>query len=285
MLPLLALVLAACFGPPQPVAIVGYSDHAMEPFIARDGQTLFFNNRNDPPRETDLHWAVRIDNTHFRYQGPITSANWSDLDGVASLSRDGIFAYISPRLAEGRAATIWTGRWTGQRVEAQVLNHALAPGRWPAFNMDAEISASGAHLYFTDNIWAPGAPRTSDLRLAVHQNGAWGRAREFDRWFVNINTRSALEYAPATSENELELYFTRLTRHFLQPLRFETFVATRESTSAPFGAPERIGAISGVAEAPSVAPDGALYFHAMVDGRFTILRTPRDCPASDLAQP
>ncbi len=278
MLPLLALALATCFGSPQPVAIVGYSDHAMEPFIARDGQTLFFNNRNEPPRETDLHWAVRIDDTHFRYQGPITSVNWPDLDGVPSLARDGTFAYISPRIAEGRAATIWTGRWTGQRVEAQVLNHALSPGRWPAFNMDAEISASGAHLYFTDNVWAPGVPRSSDLRLAVRENGAWRRARESDRLFVNVNTSGALEYAPATSENELELYFTRLTRRFLQPPRFESFVAVRESTNAPFAAPERIAVINGVAEAPTVAPDGALYFHAMVDGRFTILRAPRDCP-------
>jgi hypothetical protein len=272
-----AAALAVCFGQPQPVTIEGYRDHAMEPFISRDGQTLFFNNRNDPPRETDLHWATRVDDTHFRYQGPITSANWPDLDGVPSLARDGTFAYISPRIADGRAATIWTGRWTGQRVQAQTLNHALSPGRWPAFNMDTEISASGAHLYFTDNIFAPVAPRTSDMRLAVRDNGAWRRAPEFDRLFANVNTPNALEYAPATSADELELYFTRLTRRFLQPPRFESFVATRENTDSPFGALERIRVIAGIAEAPSVAPDGALYFHANAGDVFRIMRTERRC--------
>jgi hypothetical protein len=121
--------------------------------------------------------------------------------------------------------------------------------------------------------------RTSDIRLAVRENGRWRRAPEFDSWFAAINTRGALEYAPATNEAETELYFTRLTRPFLRPPHFETFVATRESADAPFGAPQRIAALQGYVEAPSVAPDGALYFHAMVDGRFTIMRTPRQCPA------
>ncbi len=272
-----AAILALCFGAPSSVTIEGYADHAMEPFIARDGHTLFFNNRNDPPRETDLHRATRVDNTHFRYQGPIASANSADLDGVPSLARDGTFAYISPRIADGRAATIWTGRWTGRAVEGQVVHAALSPGRWPAFNMDAEIAANGVHLYFTDNVFAPGAPRTSDLRLAVRADGVWRRAPEFDRLFANINTASMLEYAPATSNNELELYFTRLNRRFLQPPRFETFVATRETPAAPFSAPVRIPAITGIAEAPTIAPDGALYFHSMVDGRFTIMRSRRDC--------
>jgi len=33
-----AIVLASCFGQPQAVTIESYSDHAMEPFIARDGR-------------------------------------------------------------------------------------------------------------------------------------------------------------------------------------------------------------------------------------------------------
>ena len=44
----------ATFGAAQPVTILGYADHAMEPFLSRDGAILFFNNRNDPPEQTDL---------------------------------------------------------------------------------------------------------------------------------------------------------------------------------------------------------------------------------------
>ncbi len=275
-----ALVLAACFGAPHLVTIEGFGDHAMEPFIARDGQTLFFNNRNDPPAETDLHWAQRLDDTHFLYRGPVAGANSGDLDGVPSLARDGSFAYISPRIAEGRAATIWTGRWTGARVAASTLNHALTPGRWPAFNMDAEISANGQRIYFTDNVWAPGAPRTSDLRVALRTSeGGWRRAPEYDSWFAQINTASALEFAPATSEDERELYFTRLTRNLLQAPRFEIMVATRPSADVAFGAPARIAALDGALfEAPTVAPDGALYFHKQIDGRLRLMRAPRTCP-------
>jgi hypothetical protein len=119
--------------------------------------------------------------------------------------------------------------------------------------------------------------RTSDIRLAVRENGRWRRAPEFDSWFVAINTSGALEYAPATNEAETELYFTRLTRPFLRPPRFETFVAVRDSSNEPFGRPERIGALRGYVEAASVAPDGALYVHAMLNGRFTIMRSARAC--------
>lgn len=276
-----ALTLAACFAPMQPVAIEGYAGHAMEPFIARDGATLFFNNRNEPARETDLHWATRIDDTHFRYQGKLTSANSDHLDGVASLARDGTFAFTSLRAFESRGATAWMGHWNGAAVSALNLETALRPGPPPRFNMDGELSASGAHFYVTDNLWALiGGLRTSDIRLAVRENGRWRRAPESDSWFTAINTRNALEYAPATNEAETELYFTRLTLQFLRPPRFETFVAVRASVSEPFGAPVRIDALRGYVEAPTVAPDGALYVHAMVNGRFTIMRSARACPAA-----
>ncbi|ANP45123.1 hypothetical protein [Candidatus Viadribacter manganicus] len=272
-----ALALALCFGPPQPVQIAGYSGHAMEPFISRDGETLFFNNRNGPSDQTDMFWASRIDDTHFRYRGPVAGANSAELDGVPSLARDGTFAYISPRIANGRAAAIWTGHWAGAAVDSPVLNHALTPGRWPLFNMDAEISADGRRLYIADTRWAAPIPRASDLRLAVRTRDGWRRAREFDFWFASINTSRALEYAPATSSNELELYFTRLTPHFLAPPALEIMVATRADVTSAFGVPARIAAIIGFVEGPSVAPDGALYLHAKIDEMHVLMHAARTC--------
>lgn len=281
-LPIAVSVLAACFAPLQPVTIEGYSDHAMEPFIARDGETLFFNNRNQPAEETDLHWATRIDDLTFLYRGRIASANSSHLDGVASLARDGTFAFTSLRAFESDGATIWMGRWTGEAATDLELVTQLRPGAPPRFNMDGELSASGARFYVTDNRWALiGGLRTSDIRASVREGGRWRRAPEYDDWFGAINTRDDLEYAPATNEAETELYFTRLARRFLRAPRFETFVSVRSEASGPFGAPARIGALQGYVEAPTVAPDGALYVHAMLNGRFTIMRSARECAAAN----
>ncbi|WP_395645169.1 hypothetical protein [Terricaulis sp.] len=274
---LAAAALALCFGPPQPVSIEGYRGHAMEPFITRDGATLFFNSRNGPHDQTDMFWAERIDDLRFRFRGPVTGGNSNALDGVPSLSRDGTFAFISTRAYEAQFATIWTGRWDGRTIGALRLERALAPGRPPQFNMDLEISADGARLYFTDNVWAAPMPRTSDLRLAVRQNGQWRRAEPADAWFTRINTR-ALEYAPATSPDERELFFTRLTPRFLQPPRLEIMVATRARADTAFSAPARVASIQGFVEAPSVAPDGALYFHAKIDEMHLLMRAPRHCP-------
>lgn len=274
---LAAIALALCFGAPQPVAIDGYNGHAMEPFISRDGGALFFNSRNGPRDQTDIFWAERIDDLHFRFRGPVPGANSSDLDGVPSLARDGTFAFVSTRAYEARHATLWTAVWNGRALTALSLQSELSPGPPPWFNMDAELSAEGAHLYFTDGQWAPGIPRSSDLRLAVRANGAWRRAARADALFARINT-DALEYAPATSADEHELYFTRLTRAWLAPPRLEIMVATRQDTNAAFSAPARITSITGFVEAPTVAPDGAIYFHLKrSDGLHRIMRAPRNC--------
>jgi hypothetical protein len=273
---LTAAALAACFDAPQPVTIRGYNGHAMEPFITRDGTALFFNSRNGPQDQTDLFWAARIDDATFAFRGPVEGANSEALDGVPSLSSNGRFAMISPRAFDTRQATIWTGVWNGSAVTSLRLETALSPGRPPRFNMDAEIASDGARLYFTDNIWAPVMPRTSDLRLAVRENGRWRRAPEADRLFARVNS-SALEYAPATSADEFELYFTRLTRPFLQPPRLEIMVATRRSLADAFSAPTHIGAVRGFVEGPTVAPDGAIYFHMKVNDHHRIMRSPRTC--------
>lgn len=282
----LALTLAACFGAPQPVTIRGYDDHAMEPFISRDGQTLFFNSRNGPNDRTDIYAARRVDDLTFDLMGPVRGANSDKLDGVPTLARDGTFGLISVRSVNEAHATIWTGRWDRRGVSDLVLQRALSPGRLPLFNMDIELSADGNRLYFTDNRWVPlGAPATSDFHLAVRENGVWRRAPEFDPWFARINT-PALEYAAGISADERELYFTRAVFPFLRAPRLEIMVATRPDVASAFGDPVRIGTISGFVEAPTVAPDGALYYHAKLKGgRHRLFRAPRTCPTEDRIAP
>jgi hypothetical protein len=274
-----ALALAACFGAPEPVAIRGYDGHAMEPFISRDGATLFFNSRNGPRDQTDIFRAERIDALTFTFRGPVAGANSPMLDGVPTMARDGAFAFISTRSLEARNATIWTGRWTGDDVGVLRLETALSPGKLPLFNMDTEISADGNRLYYTDNKWSPfGPPSTSDFHVAVRDGAGWRRAPEFDFWFTRVNGPRTLEYAAGISEDERELYFTRLTPRFLAAPHLEIMVASRPSATAPFGDPARVGAISGFVEGPTVAPDGSLYYHAKIRGQHSLFRVPRTCP-------
>lgn len=274
-----AAVLAASFGEPQAVTIKGWTADAMEPFIARDGQLLFFNSRNEPGDQTDIYWAKRIDALTFQFQGAVTGANSKALDGVPSLAQDGTFAFVSTRDYDRRHATLWMGRWHDERVDQLALPTALARRPPPWFNMDGELSADGNHLYFTENEWRPGSfPKSSDLLLAARVAGQWQIDPASATLFKGVNS-SALAYAPATSADELELYFTRLTPGFLVlPPRLEVLVATRETMSAPFSAPARIGAITGFVEGPTVAPDGALYFHKKLGGRFVIMRSARSAP-------
>jgi hypothetical protein len=65
------------FGNPLRITIQGYSGQAMEPFITRDGQYLFFNNSNDPSVDTNLHYAGRINDVTFEYKGEIKAIRFS----------------------------------------------------------------------------------------------------------------------------------------------------------------------------------------------------------------
>src|SRR5258706_3162926 len=78
---------------PQPVRIEGYTGDAMEPFLSRDGAFLFFNTRNDPKVDTDIHFARRKDDLTFVHQGVLKGTQSKGLDGVPTMSRDGRFCF------------------------------------------------------------------------------------------------------------------------------------------------------------------------------------------------
>lgn len=249
----------------------------MEPFISRDGTWLFFNNRNKPKDQTDIHIAKRIDETHFRYIGQLGGANSKALDGVPSMDRAGMFFFISPRAYDQSKNTLWQGQFTKGRVENKRQITGDAP-RYEALwlNIDAEISANGQTLYFVENRWRlfGGGIKSANILLArKNEQGEFIRPKNLIEIFKNINT-DLLEFAPATSADERTLYFTRVDTDALRNGRedgFGIFVATRPTASAPFGPPQRIKAIKGYVEGPTVSPDGcAIYFHKRVGDMFKI---------------
>lgn len=268
--------VGAQFHTPQPITIVGYGGHAMEPFLSRDGKQLFFNNRNDPADQTDIHWAERIDDLTFRYRGRIDGANSPDLDGVPTLSRDGRFCFISTRAYAATLATVHCGTWRdGRLLEARLQPEVSVhvPGR---LIFDVEIDAGGQRLIVADGRFKGGTvPASADLRQAVWVDGMFRLHPAADPLFAAVNTKKALEYAAALSSDGRELAFTRIEGK-APFLRFSVWIARRKTVDSPFEAPVRLPAIKGVAEAPTFSPaNDALYYHRRDGDRYSIWRVSR----------
>ncbi len=281
------LLLAACagpaasapdgFAPPQRVEIAGYDGDAMEPALSRDGAVLFFNNRNDPPDETDLHWAERIDDTHYRYRGLLDGVNGPALDAVASISRDGRFCFVSTRSYFETLGTIYCGQGADGRVRNVALQTDASVHTLGRLMFDVETDARGETLIVADGLFRGGAaPAASDLRLARWREGAFHLDPSSDALFAAVNTPDALEYAAALTNDGLTLSFTRLRG---APLfaRTELWIAQRAAPDLPFGAPTRIISAEGFVEAGTFSPDGqSLIYHKRENGRFTLWRIGRD---------
>lgn len=260
---------------PQPVRIEGYDDHAMEPFLSRDGEILFFNNRNHPAELTDLHWAQRINDVTFAYQGRIEGANSDALDGVATMSGDGRFCFVSTRSYFDTLATIYCGDWTGARLAGLARQDAVSVNTLGRVMFDAELNLAGDRLIVADGVFRGGAaPRRADLRQARLGDAGFRLAPEDDALFAAVNT-DALEYAASLSSNGLMLAFTRLSGR--PPfVRTRMMIARRAAADAPFDAPVEMRALRGFVEAATFSPDdAAIYYHRRVRGRFGIWRARR----------
>ena len=93
---------------------------------------------------------------------------------------------------------------------------------------------------------------------------------------IRQDLAGTLQYAPSTSADGRELYFTRaVTRD--GRLRIDgIYVAKRDAVGTPWGKPSRIEAITGVVEAPTVTRDGRrLYYHKQSGDRMVIYRVTR----------
>ena len=281
----LLFVLSACaktpprvreytaFGAPQRVDIRGYDGHAMEPFISRDGRHLFFNNLNDPTVNTNLHYAVRVNDTSFEYKGVIAGANSAALDGVATADRDNTFFFVSTRSYGETFSTIYRGRFANGAVTGISLVPGISKRQAPHVMFDVEVSADGGTLYFADGVFSGGAlPKAADIAIAVRQGAEFRRLNRSAELLRSVNT-SALEYAPCISADGRELFFTRFAGERQGP---RVYRAVRARPDAPFGEPEVVAAIRGFVEAPTFSPDErALYYHRKEGDRFVLFRVAR----------
>lgn len=256
---------------PQRVSIQGYSSNAMEPFLSRDGQYLFFNNSNVPSVNTNLHYAERVDETTFQYEGEIEHVNTEALEGVPTMDRNSTFNFVSTRSSFDTYSTIYYGRFSN----GAVTDVALVPGlsrQQPGYvNFDVEISSDGNTLYFVDGIFSGGSvPEAADIVIARRADGAFQRLAQSAALLEHINT-DALEYAVCISTDELELFFTRVEKS--GPVIYR---AARQHVEKAFGLPQRVEAITGFVEAPTLSPEErSVYYHKKAGDRFVIYRVTR----------
>ena len=266
---------AAAFSRPEAVAIAGYGGDAMEPFLSRDGQYLFFNDRNDPGRKTSLHWAeAGVDNA-FRYRGEIEGVNTSGLQGVPSMDRDGNFYFVTTRSYDQTLSTIYRGRFGAGRLEGIELVEGLSPKRPGIVNFDAEISADGQFLYGVDGDLSGGpAPKSARFFVARRDGARFQRLPDSDRLLASVNG-DRLQYAACISADGLEFFYTRVGG-FLVWRGPQIMRATRGSMDEPFGEPHAVAGIDGFVEGPALSDDGRnLYFHKLIDKTYRIYRVRR----------
>jgi WD40-like Beta Propeller Repeat len=172
--------------------------------------------------------------------------------------RADLFDHLSPAFADGTVSGA-----------SQVPGVSKDEPGW--VNFDAEIRADGNNLYFVDSYFGlAGEPQNASIVIARRSGNGFVRTPDRDVILREINT-SALNYAPDTSADQLEIFFTRL-----DPAGPANYRASRATASSPFETPQKIAAITGFAEAPSISPDGrSLYYHHRDGAVFHIYRVTR----------
>jgi len=240
----------------------------MEPFLTRDGKYLFFNNLNEPTVNTNLHWAERIDDLHFKYRGEIQGVNTPALEGVASMDRLGNFYFVSNRSYDQTASTLYRAHFAHGALTGVELVPGVSLAKPGIVNFDAEISADGNTLYFVESEFSIlGQPKSARILFARRNGNTFVRDDSSAAIMKTINSEG-LNYAPATSASELEIFFTRA--YATGPVNY---MAKRANKSLPFNPPLRIAAITGFAEGPTLSPDElSLYYHVKENDRFVIYR-------------
>ena len=290
------------FANPRKVTLVGYTGDAMEPFISRDGNILFFNNLNSASlsygdnNDTNIHYAVRIDDVTFEYMGKVTGASTdetpetNELEGVASMDEQNKFYFISTLdYLDQNSPNYLSSIFQAEYVNGSLLNikslpnlkndrpsnQAAVPGE---LNFDAEIHYAGDILYFVEGIFSGKAfPDEADIGVAENVDGLFVVKEGSSDELALINS-DALEYAPSISSDMLELYFTRLSGSLASGFDFGIYIATRPSISKAWSNISKIEAISGdTIEAPSLSFDGKrLYYHQKDSNVFQIYLVERE---------
>jgi WD40-like Beta Propeller Repeat len=258
------------FGDPQAVTIGGYSATAMEPFITRDGEYLLFNTSNQAPNIPALQYATRVNGQSFTYQGEIAGANQAGaLSGTPTMDDDGNLYFVSTRSYAQTLSTVYTGRFDAGSVSDVSLVPGVSGATGGVVDFDVEVSPDGNTLYVSVGTFDGGsAPEKASLTIFDKEGTGFVADPDSAHLFHAVNKKKFLTYAASISGNGLELFFTRAAVSGGDPAIYR---ASRTRVGRPFGHVQRVAAITGFAEAPSLSADGStLYYHQLVGDQFAI---------------
>lgn len=264
------------FKNPQKVTVSGYDQALMEPFITRDGKYLFFNNDNAPPEKTDLFYAERIDDTHFKFMGEIKGVNNPPpaLDGAPTMSRAGDFYYTSSVNYEKTFSMIYTGRFEKGAVTKLRPAEGNFEHKKPGWvMMDVEVAPDNDYIFFSDAYFAKGTiPTTSRLGFARKEKNGFIVPDNAGEILKNLQSND-LQYAPSITSDGLELFFNRLGA---KDFKTTILVAKRKTRDEAFGEPAALSAITGFVEGPTITDDGKkLYYHKKEGNGYSIYMVSR----------
>lgn len=261
------------FQAPERINILGYTGNIMEPFISSNDSILFFNNLNEPSENTNLHWAKKINEFNFQYQGEIANVNTAYLEGVPTMDNSGNLYFVSTKSYATSLSTIYQCQFSNGAASNVQLVQGISKIQGGWLNFDVEVTADGQFLYFVDGtVDQNGRPSFADIVIAEKTQSGFQRIANSSAILQNINTND-LEYAACISHDQLELYFTRIILPITANTLPEIFYATRESINLPFNNPVKINNITGFVEATSIAKNQRiLYFHKKENNLFVLYR-------------
>jgi len=291
---LLALILSSCssddakppveeiaYENPIEVTINGYSDHAMEPFLSPDGQTLFYNSQNTGIN-TKLYYASRISDTEFEFKGEVDGANetqTNQLNAVPDLDETNQFYWTSVRDYPNKLENLHFGTYANGAVTGVGrVQGDFYVGQDGWLIMDHGISFDGQTLFYNNARFDDQncvGPCETFLGIAEKQsNGVFNKIADSDTILSQINDSNFIYYAPCITKDELELYYTRYQSGTITPsTAIEICVAIRATKTEAFGTPSVLFSSTpeNIVEAPTLSADKhLLYYHQKVNDNHKI---------------
>lgn len=292
---LLVMIIAACasddgnpivndiaYENPLEVTINGYTDHAMEPFLSPDGQTLFYNSQNTGIN-TKLYYASRISDTEFEFKGEVAGANETQsnqLNAVPDLDETNQFYWTSVRDYPDKLDNLHFGTYAnGAVTSVGRVQGDFYVGQAGWLVMDHGISFDGQTLFYNNARFDEQnceGPCETFLGMAKKEtNGIFNKITDSDSVLAQINDANFIYYAPSITKDELELYYTRYRAGTVVPsTAIEICVSIRANKTDAFGSPSVLfsSTILTIVEAPTLSTDKSLmYYHQKVNGLHKIL--------------
>lgn len=276
-------VVDSIFENEQKISINGYSSDAMEPFISKDGNTLFFNNLKGANGK-DIYYAERVNDSTFEFKGEVEGVNTDAVDGNPTMDAQGKFYFISTRdYTASDSSTIFQGNFNnGTVTDLQKVTGTINIPTPSWLNMGVEISADGKTMYTSFAFFELGNnfPSKSEIRMAHFEDGAFNIPNNEASFFSDINAEETLEYAGEISKDELEMVYTQLIPS--QPPVFKLFRTSRNSKDQPFDSPTPIlepfkNNVQAFVEGPTLTTNGKImYYHKLENGVFSIFMLTRN---------